>query len=119
MYLAIGMTYEQYWENESWLVKAYREAEKLKQRNLNHIAWLHGLYTYEALQAGVPAHVMGFAKSHVDLPHFPEKPHDPSEEAKKKKETKQMELQRAKMQEMVEQFNRTFLRKKAAKEGQK
>lgn len=52
-YLAIGMTYEQFWDMDCELVKYYRKAEKLKRNaqieDLNFTCWLQGMYFYEAL----------------------------------------------------------------------
>lgn len=48
-YISIGMTPEQYWDGESTLVIAYREAYKLRQQETNRNLWLQGLYIYEAL----------------------------------------------------------------------
>lgn len=115
IYLAAGMTYEEFWEKEGWLVKSYREAQRIKHNDVNYAAWLNGVYILQALQSGVPVVLNGIAKNHIDLPNFPDKPIDFSEKGKEQKEKKQMELQKAKMQEMVEQFNATFRRKQAAK----
>jgi len=122
MYLAMGMTYEQFWEMESWLVKSFRKAHKIryeeKQNEINYSAWLSGVYTMKALQTGIPVVVNGFVKTHVDLPQFPEKPIDFAANSKAEREKKQMELQRARMQMIAEQFNATFKRKQEAKAKQ-
>ena len=112
IYLAMGMTYEQFWEKESWLVKSYREAYRIKQDEINHSAWLNGLYMLRALQSGIPVYLNGIVKSKIDLPEYPNKPLEFGETNKEKQEEKQMELQIAKMREMAEQFNKTFGMKK-------
>lgn len=48
-YLAIGMSYEQFWEQDCDLVKYYRKASRIKQDLQNQEAWLQGAYVYEAL----------------------------------------------------------------------
>ena len=40
---------EQYWDDDPWLVVAYREADKLKTERMNHEAWLHGFYVFNAV----------------------------------------------------------------------
>lgn len=60
-YLAMGMTYEQYWDGDCTLVKYYRRAEELKQRQMNYQAWLNGLYVYKAIGALTPI-MHAFAK---------------------------------------------------------
>lgn len=42
------MTYDEYWNQDVWLAKDYREAWELKQKNDNYLAWLQGLYNYKA-----------------------------------------------------------------------
>lgn len=58
----MGMTYEQYWEMDPTLTKAYREADQLRQERMNEQAWLHGYYVYQALGAISPI-LHAFAKS--------------------------------------------------------
>ena len=48
-YLAMGMTYEQYWDGDVSAHKAYRRAKKLRTIEINANAWLQGMYIYEAL----------------------------------------------------------------------
>ena len=53
-YLSIGMTYEQFWEQDCTLVAAYRKANKIKRDVDNQHLWLQGLYFYEALCCASP-----------------------------------------------------------------
>ena len=48
-YLAIGMTYDQYWNDDPTLVKYYRNAAELQKERRNEELWLQGMYIYEAL----------------------------------------------------------------------
>ena len=48
-YLAIGMSYDQYWNEDCMLVKYYREAYNLRRKEKNHDLWLQGMYVYHAL----------------------------------------------------------------------
>lgn len=52
-YLALGMTYEQFWFSEPNLVIAYREADKIRRRRKNEESWLAGIYVAHALEATV------------------------------------------------------------------
>jgi len=52
-YLAMGMTYEQYWYGDVWMVKAIREADKLRQERQNQEAWLQGMYFYEGVSVAM------------------------------------------------------------------
>lgn len=47
------MTYEQYWYGDVWMVEAFRESDKLRQKRNNELAWLQGAYILRALDATV------------------------------------------------------------------
>lgn len=53
-YLWYGMSYELFWDGEPNAAKAYRELNKLKQNYDNQMAWLQGLYIYEAILDNAP-----------------------------------------------------------------
>ena len=52
-YLAMGMSYDQYWNQDSSLVKSYRKAftmtQKWKYQEIDNAAWLNGRYVYLSL----------------------------------------------------------------------
>ena len=52
-YLAMGMTWSQFWIDDPTLVIAYRKAEMLRKRRRNEELWLEGIYVAEALNATV------------------------------------------------------------------
>ena len=54
VYMSIGMSYEEFWEKDVDLVKFYREAHQLKQKQKDYDLWLQGRYFYDALCAVSP-----------------------------------------------------------------
>lgn len=48
-YLSIGMTYDQFWNDDPFMVKYYRKAEEIRNEKRNQELWLQGMYIYEAL----------------------------------------------------------------------
>lgn len=48
-YLAIGMSYAEYWAGDPTLARYYRKAYQIKQEEANNIAWLQGMYVYDAV----------------------------------------------------------------------
>lgn len=50
-YLALGMTYEQYWHSDPYLTVYYQKAKKMKFDYDNQMAWINGLYIYDAVSA--------------------------------------------------------------------
>ena len=91
-YLSIGMTPEQYWENDCTLVKYYREAEKLRNEKRNQELWLQGMYIYEALCDVAPI-LHAFAKKGTKPTPYSEKPYAlTTKQAKNDEEEKQRKL---------------------------
>lgn len=74
-YLAMGMTYEQFWEQDSELVKYYRKANEIRQEQINQEAWLHGMYIYEAIADLAPI-LRSFGKKGSRARQYPDKPYE-------------------------------------------
>ena len=53
IFLAMGMTYEQFWEGEASLARAYRKADNIRRKRMNEELWLSGIYVAEALTSTV------------------------------------------------------------------
>lgn len=51
--MAMGMTYDEYWNGSSERTRAYRESWELKRRQINQQMWMQGLYMVRALNATV------------------------------------------------------------------
>ena len=49
------MTFDQFWNQDVELVKAYQEANKIKRDLRNQDMWLQGAYIYEAILDAAPA----------------------------------------------------------------
>ena len=58
----MGMTYEQYWDGEVSAHRAYRKAKELRISEQNRMAWLQGIYVYEAI-ADLAPYLKAFSKS--------------------------------------------------------
>lgn len=52
-YLSIGMTYNEFWRDDPWLAKVYRDAQELRERRANVEAWRNGFYMASALSSTV------------------------------------------------------------------
>lgn len=91
-YLAIGMTYEQYWDSDCTLVKYYRKAEELRNEKKNQELWLQGMYIYEAL-CDVSPILHAFAKKGTKPSPYPHKPYSlTAKQMKNEEEEKQRKL---------------------------
>lgn len=63
-YLAIGMTHEQYWEDDPWLTQTYRRAHELTVEMRNQEMWWQGMYIFKAFMAGLANFGEGLAGKH-------------------------------------------------------
>ena len=48
-YLAMGMTYDEYWRDDPTLVRDYRKAWEIRKKNDEFDRWRRGMYFYDAL----------------------------------------------------------------------
>ena len=47
--MSIGMSYDEFWNQDVSLVEIYRKAAELRDKRRNQELWLQGMYIYEAL----------------------------------------------------------------------
>lgn len=92
-YLSIGMPNNEFWNSDCQLTKCYREADKYKQQRLNQLAWLNGLYNYEAL-CDVSPILRAFAKRGTKPIKYSSAPYALTpEEQKREQEQKSLQMQ--------------------------
>ena len=82
-YLSIGMTYEQFWNDDPMLAKYYRQAEEIRNDKRNQELWLQGMYIYEALCDVAPLH-HAFAKKGAKAEPYVERPYALTEKQRKR-----------------------------------
>ena len=88
-YMALGMTYNEFWHCNTVAHKAYREAWKHKKSYRNWEMWMQGMYFYESLLKVAPV-MRAFGKGKVEPGKYPEEPYPlTAEEAKEREEAKQ------------------------------
>ena len=91
IYLSIGMTSHEYWDEDAMLTKQYREAYKLMQSRKNKDAWLQGRYVYEAMSSALSAL---FAKNRSDIYPYPSEPFPITKEEAEDRERREYEARR-------------------------
>ena len=127
-YLAMGMTWDEFWDGEYGTKRAFRKAYRIRMENEQKLAdrnnWYMGQYLISALQC-VPLLVAGLnVKRTTKLPSYPEQPFlekfekQQKEEVRKRKEEDQSKMAMALFQAMTLKFNKNIERR-LEKEKQK
>lgn len=114
----MGMTHKQFWKKDCTLVIPYRRAYLLRQEQENRIAWLQGMYFYEALCDVSPV-LHAFAKSGTQVRPYSENPYEFTQTKKQtQEETNRIKMQKTAdyMQALSARFRQTFAHKKAQAE---
>lgn len=82
------MTYDQYWYGDVWMVKAFREADRLRKEQMNTELWLQGLYYYDAVCCALQN---AFRKKSDPPAKYPMEPYDifPKEMTREEREAQE------------------------------
>lgn len=116
-YMAIGMTYEQFWYGDASMVVAYRKADRLRTEITNRNAWLQGMYFYEALCDVAPI-LRAFSKARKPV-QYRNEPFElnvnDEEETQARVETKEQKADK-RARTVMEMFMVAFNQKMLAKE---
>lgn len=116
-YMAIGMSYDEYWNGDCTLTKVYQEIHEIKKKEKNHELWLQGMYIYEALCKVVPA-MRAFAKKGTKPEPYSSEPYPLTlrevRERQEREERARYQEQKSKMLALMKKVNKSF-----EKEGDK
>ncbi len=107
--MAMGMTYEQFWDGDVWLVNAYRQADAIRRRRKNEELWLEGVYMAEALSATV-GNMFSKGNKH-------QYPSEPIPITREEQEARREREEKAKMERMKAAFTAKALKLNAAMGG--
>lgn len=119
-YMAMGMTYEEYWNGDPMLCKFYRKAHKIKKKQQNEMLWLQGMYIYEALCDVSPV-LNANAPKGTKVTPYAEKPYPITSEDmeifKREQAEKELQKKKAQFESMMAAFNTNFRKKKGDDEN--
>ena len=85
-YLAIGMSFAEYWEGDSSLAQYYRKAYRIKQDEINNNAWLQGMYIYDAVSTALHNALRGMGKTKPPAKDYARQPYEFNNKAKTEQE---------------------------------
>ena len=106
-YLAIGMSYAEYWEGDPKLAQYYREAYQIKQDEINNNAWLQGMYIYDAVSTALHNALRGMGKQKPPAKDYAKQPYEFKNKVKTEAEkAKEVEIEQEKAAAWMENFVR-------------
>ena len=106
-YLAIGMSYAEYWEGDPKLTQYYRKAYQIKQEEINNNAWLQGMYIYDAVSTALHNALREFGKNKPPAKDYAKQPYEFRNKVKTEAEkAKEVEIEQEKAAAWMENFVR-------------
>ena len=106
-YLAIGMSFAEYWEGDPKLARYYRKAYRIKQDEINNNAWLQGMYVYDAVSTALHNALRGMGKTKPPPKDYAKQPYDFKNKVKSEAEkAKEVEIEQQKAAAWMENFVR-------------
>ena len=69
--MSIGMTYDEFWNQDVAMVRAYRKAHELKRRQQNETLWMQGWYVRDALLSTVGNMFASKSSAPIEYPAEP------------------------------------------------
>lgn len=106
-YLAIGMSFAEYWEGDPKLAQYYRKAYRIKQEEINNNAWLQGMYVYDAVSTALHNALRGMGKTKPPIKDYAKQPYELFNKAKSELErAKEVEIEQEKAAAWMENFVR-------------
>lgn len=108
--MSIGMTYDEFWNQDVSLVEVYRKANELRDKRRNQELWLQGMYIYEALCDASPLFRLSLKKGIVKPEPYAKEPYPITaaevREREEREAKKKEERLKAEFAQFVEQMRR-------------
>ena len=105
VYMAYGMTYDEFWKGNPKMVIAYRKAHELDIKRRNEEMWLQGLYNFHAFSTALSN--LHFDGKHHKPNKYIEKPIDLFEKTEDEKQN-EAEIARQKVIDSLNRFKEQF-----------
>lgn len=86
--MSIGMSYDEFWYGDVERVIAYRKADEIRTRRQNQLAWIQGMYIYEALCDVAPV-LHAFAKKGTKPSPYAKEPYAVTESEVREREERE------------------------------
>ena len=118
-YMAMGMSYDEFWHKNTICHKAYRKAHMIRLKNAEWERWRQGMYFYDALIKVSPI-LRAFAKGNVKPEEYPQEPYPiTQQEADEREEAREKERYERYIAQMELRSERELKRRKEMEEARK
>ena len=102
--MSIGLSYDEFWDGDVDRVKAYREADELREKRRNQELWLQGMYIYEALCDVSPLFRLSMKKGVVKPEPYAKEPYPITAAEVKAREEREARLREERLKAEFAQF---------------
>ena len=116
-YMSIGMTYDEFWNQDVRLVEIYRRAAELRDKRRNQELWLQGMYIYEALCDASPLFRFSMKKGTVKPEPYVKEPYPITAAEAREREEREARLKEERLKAEFARFAGQ-IRKKMPPEAQ-
>lgn len=87
--MSIGMSYDEFWNQDVTLVRVYLKAKELREKQRNTEMWMQGMYIYEALCDASPLFRLTMRKGTIKPEPYVKEPYPLTEAEVKAREERE------------------------------
>lgn len=102
--MSIGMTYDEFWNQDVCLVRVYLKANELREKRKNQELWLQGMYIYEALCDVSPLFRISMKKGIIKPEPYVKEPYPITAEEVRVREERESRLKEERLKAEFAQF---------------
>ena len=114
--MSIGMSYDEFWNGDVHMVKAYRKANELQDRRNNQNMWMQGRYFYDALCAASPLYRFTMKKGIIKPEPYIKEPYPITEAELREREEREAKAREERLKAEFMEFAER-IRQNSPKDG--
>lgn len=114
--MSIGMSYDEFWNQDVCLVKVYRKAYELREKRRNQELWLQGLYFYEALCDASPLFRFSMKKGTIKPEPYVKEPYPITEAEVREREEREARKREERLKAQFAAFAERLRKRQSAGE---
>ena len=116
--MSIGMTYDEFWNQDVRLVETYRKAAELRDKRRNQELWLQGMYIYEALCDASPLFRFSMKKGTIKPEPYVKEPYPITAAEAREREEREARAKEERLKAEFALFAEQMRRKQMPSEAQ-